>query len=125
MKLYQNAFYVPSIDKFFCSWSTHDFVGHTFNDGRELFFDGGLSYPRKVGNFELLSDGSVIDYTLSDKSSKEDIYDKLLILLIKDQYVPICGLNKDQLYQIIEWFEKPNKYLPIVKEVAEYWYNKK
>jgi hypothetical protein len=106
MKIYQNAFYVPSIDKFFCSWSTHDFVGHKFEDGREMFFDGGLSYKRQIGNFELLSDGSALDYTLFDDSPKELIYNNLLILLTKDRYVPISSLKKEQLGIVIQWFNK-------------------
>jgi hypothetical protein len=123
--IYQNAFYVPSVDKFFCSWSTHDFVGYTFPDGKQIFYDGGLSYIRRVGNLELLLNGLVVDLTLTSDSPLESIYNDLLILLTKDKYVRISSLEKPHLNTIIQWFNEPNNYLPIVKETAEYWYDKR
>lgn len=82
MKIYQNAFYVPSIDKYFASWSRHDFVGHVFPDGREIYYDGGIGsgYARRAGDLELELDSSIIDVSLDESSSEEDINNNLLYI---------------------------------------------
>ena len=126
-KLIQNAFYVPSIDKYFPSWNTHDFVLYKFPDGREIYYDGGLSYERRGGDFELFTEGLVIDVSLIEDSPREEIYNKLLW--------GTRGKNGDQplRYRPIKEFTLEhlialNKLAYIsglCKEVVQYWAEQK
>lgn len=124
-KLLQNAFLVPSIGKFYCSWSTHDFVGHKFVDGRSYYVDGGLSYQRAIGDFGLIDDASIEDYTLFDTDPIDKIRDKLVLFdfFKKDEvsYVRIKDFSTENLKKLSKVLEKPTKFLPIVKEVVDYW----
>lgn len=124
-KLIQNAFLVTSINKFYCSWSTHDFVGHKFSDGRSYYVDGGLSYQRTVGNFELLDDVSVEDYTLFDTDPIEKIRDKLVFLNFhlegEKSYSRIKDFSTKNLKKISKVLDKQTSFHPIVKEVVDYW----
>lgn len=129
MKLIQQAFYVPEVNKFYKSINTHDFTGHVFPDGREYFIDGGCDYTRTIGDFiRLPQEGKVVDFTLyadDDETLTYEITNKLLwgsrgksgeypltFKLIKDLDVP-------HLQELIQY-----KYItPIYKATAQYWLN--
>lgn len=126
-KLIQNAFYVPSIDKYFCSWGTHDFVGHVFPDKREYYIDGGLSYSRVVGDFiSLREDGSIVDFSLYDTSPESEIYEKLLMYHKgSNKYKPLREFSKKELFQLIEILAtKKHPFHSSVQKTSLYWFNK-
>ena len=79
----QNAIYLPKLDKYYVSSHRHDYVQFTL-DGSDpvtspvpsstFFIDGGRDYRRS--NF--ISHPEIIDFTLADDASDDEIYNKLL-----------------------------------------------
>lgn len=78
--LIQNAVYIPEDDVYIKSEHVHDYVAHTFKDGKEIAVDGGLSYARRVGNIvELEQSNRYQEYCLvSDDKFEGFITDRLL-----------------------------------------------
>jgi len=78
-ELIQNAVYIKEADLYIKSNHRHDFVTHTFKDGRTLSLDGGLDYPRRVGDLlSLVDDGAYEEMCLNTETPFEEIADKLL-----------------------------------------------
>ncbi len=121
MKIYQNAFYVPSIGKYFSSWSSHDFVGYKFEDGRSYYVDGGLSYYRTIGNFELEDEGKIVSYRLDDKSSIKDITEKLLLPTLSGRKLA-KDLTIEELTKLVDIVKNPRYgFDQIVLQVIEHY----
>lgn len=109
MNLIQNAVYITDKDIYLKSHGTHDFITHIFEDGKEFFIDGGLSYKRVGGDYdELIQTGRIQDYTLTEKSMMLDLHQKLLWGTrgisgrVPLQYRPIMSFTHDHLCAIVK-----------------------
>lgn len=78
MKLLQNALRIEENGKvsYLNSVHRHDFVSYTFQNGHELFLDGGLDY-RRVGGY-YLEDVRITNWSLTTKDNFNKRANKLL-----------------------------------------------
>lgn len=124
--IYQNAFYVPSIDKYFVSTHVHELVKYTDEEGKSFFVDGGNEYFRCGGDKSV--EDKIVRFGLTSSSRLKDIRDKLLWgSRGKDgkqpmEFRPIKSLTLSHLKNI----KKNCPYASrVVKKVVEYWIKKK
>lgn len=75
--LVQNAVWVPELELYFRSSSSHDFVMVELPDGKFLYIDGGRSYVRRGGDLELLGT-RIFERCLYDCDPIERMADYLL-----------------------------------------------
>ena len=75
MTIIQNAVYVPEQNVYLKSANRHDYIVFE-SQGDSFFIDGGNEYLRR--SFRSDVDLGFVDYTLTNESSLQEIYDKLL-----------------------------------------------
>ena len=121
----QNGFYAPELKKYIRSTNTHDFTGVVFPDGKEYFVDGGPSYFRASGDFELRENGRVVLMHLTSNSSEKEIINQLMWGSRGKngdqpmEHKPIRYLEKDHIEAILQL-----DYIGcLVRDVCTYWLN--
>lgn len=129
MKILQNAVWVPEHDTIYVSSDTHDYVSIEFKDGKEFCIDGGRSYFRRGGHFDLRDSGRVVDISLT---TEHEFSTKIAQQLVwgsrgKDGRSPlkfnfIKNLEADHLQAILD--NCPNASF-IHKLTIKYWLEKK
>jgi hypothetical protein len=129
--LLQNAAYIPEDDTYIVSCHTHDFVCHTFGDGKEICLDGGKSYARRAGDIYTLSEQKrYVELCLTDEDTFEHIANNLLWgTRGKDgttvmRFRPIKEFDLEHLVDLLGYLgELDGKEL--YKEVVKYWIKQK
>lgn len=116
-------------NKIYRSSNTHHFTGTKLHDGKEFYTDGGREYCRRMGDFDLLQSGRVIDLCLYEGDEFSTViahklcwgtYGKtgsgpLTYKLVKD-----CDL--DHLQAILD---TQSAISPIHRLTVKYWVDKK
>jgi hypothetical protein len=123
----QNAIKITENDKitYLISRHRHDFVPYEFEDGAEIFIDGGCgpdSYLRRGGNWNK----NIEEFSLYNDTEIGIIRDKLLWgVLINGQTVwkPLKELSKDHLENILRDYKEKLSYYYV--ETIEYWIKNK
>ena len=135
--LIQNAIFIPEDNLYLVSSHTHDFVGHTFKDDKEIFVDGGTSYARRGGDLYNLDEaGRYVEYCLTTEDTFADIADKLLWDISKygdepRRFGPIKNFDLEKLNHTLVYIEclcPPEELSPrlqLVKRVVQHWIEQK
>lgn len=81
--LVQNSIFIPEDDVYIVSTHRHDFVTHTFRDGRSISVDGGngpSGYARRVGDlYDLDEEGKYVEWlVISTDPFEPTVVDRLL-----------------------------------------------
>jgi len=130
-QLTQNSVYIPEDDLYIVSHHTHDYVEHTFRDGKTIAVDGGLDYGRRTGDlYELDEARRYQEWCLTT----EDAFEPTIVNRLlwgtrgKDGSQPMTYRPIRELAQRPDGVEHLRAILknclniaPLHKRVVEYW----
>lgn len=128
-KLIQNAVYVPEKDRYYKSGNVHDFVHVELDDGKVFYIDGGISYLRRGGDFELFMNGRVQERNLHEDDPMDEILDRFLWGTYGPEgkgemkWVPIKDCSADHLEAILK--TQPHVKGKLVEKIVQYWLDRK
>ena len=78
-RIIQHAVYVPEHKQYYKSGSLRDYVHIDFPKDKKYFYiDGGSECSRSGGDFDLIKDGRIIDFSLYEKDPFEKIVKRFL-----------------------------------------------